>query len=209
MLHISTKIFPYVYKLTHKNTGQFYIGYRKSITQKLPSNEDIMKYKSSSKLIKELGFPNFEVEIIAEFFDGISAYDFEQELIYENFKNPLCLNRMCHHNAKNRFIKCNYKKFSDIHKFKISINHHDVSGTNNPFYGKKHSEGSKIKISARDYSMVSGSNNIHSKRVIINGIGFDTVRSAGKFLNINENTLRDYLKCRRKLSDKIWQADYI
>ena len=42
---------PYVYKLTHKETGQFYIDYRENNT--LTADEDIIIYQSSSKLIHE------------------------------------------------------------------------------------------------------------------------------------------------------------
>lgn len=82
---------PYVYKLTHKKTNQFYIGYR--CANKLPPDQDIYLYKSSSKIVKELGFDNFTVEIIAMFLDKSAAYDFEQILISENIKDPLILNR--------------------------------------------------------------------------------------------------------------------
>ena len=48
-------ILPYVYKLTHKETGQFYIGYRKA--NKVQSYCDIgIVYFSSSKEIEKLGF---------------------------------------------------------------------------------------------------------------------------------------------------------
>lgn len=83
---------PYVYKLTHRETKQFYIGYREA--NKLPASEDIgSTYWSSSKLIKDIGFDKFDVEIIAEFFNADDAYRFENELIEEAFSNPLCLNK--------------------------------------------------------------------------------------------------------------------
>lgn len=84
-------VLPYVYRLTHKETGEFYIGYREANTVK--SHIDLPEYRSSSKRVKALGFDNFNWEIVAEFFDGDHAYLFEQELIDENFSDPLCLNR--------------------------------------------------------------------------------------------------------------------
>lgn len=45
------KILPYVYKLTHKETGQFYIGFRKA--NKVNSNQDLgLKYFSSSSELR-------------------------------------------------------------------------------------------------------------------------------------------------------------
>lgn len=86
------KVLPYVYKLTHKETGEFYIGYRAA--NKVYSSNDLgYKYFSSSKKVKTIGFENFHIEIVAEFFNAEDAYEFEQGLIKENFKDPLCLNK--------------------------------------------------------------------------------------------------------------------
>lgn len=84
-------IHPYVYMLTHRMTGQFYIGYR--CANKMPAEVDLPKYKSSSKLIKEMGFDNFDWKILCEFDSGEEAYDFEQKLIKKNIDSPLCLNQ--------------------------------------------------------------------------------------------------------------------
>lgn len=44
---------PYVYKLTHKETNQFYIGYRSA--NRVKSEFDLgFKYFSSSKIIKKI-----------------------------------------------------------------------------------------------------------------------------------------------------------
>ena len=89
--NMKTHILPYVYLLTHKTTNEFYIGFRCS--NKVPSSEDLgFKYFTSSKTVKSK-FNEFDVQIIAEFFDKDSAYQFEQSLIQENFSNPLILNK--------------------------------------------------------------------------------------------------------------------
>jgi len=213
-------ILPYVYKLTHKSTSQFYIGYR-SANKVYPELDIGFKYFSSSKLVKALGFENFDIEVIAVFFKSDDALEFEQGLIKENFDNPLKLNLKYYYDKVKKFDTTG-RKLTLEHKSKISRRNtgrimkpevrknlsNNRMGNRNPFYGKKHSKESKEKISKRDYSMVSGINNIHSKQVIVNGVLFDTVREASKFLNIHDNTLRDYLKGRTKLPDKIWQAEY-
>ena len=90
-IYQSTKISPYVYWLIHKETGQFYIGYREANI--VSSDQDLcIIYFTSSKKIKELGFENFNFKVLAEFFDGDSGYNFENRLIEEHIKNPLCLN---------------------------------------------------------------------------------------------------------------------
>lgn len=86
-------ILPYVYKLTNKTTGEFYFGYRsKNVTLGLSSGQDLgYSYFTSSKHIKPI-FNQFNYEIIAEFYSANDAYDFEQELIKDNFSSTLCLN---------------------------------------------------------------------------------------------------------------------
>lgn len=105
---------PYVYKLTHKITKQFYIGFR--CANKLPPEQDIFIYQSSSKYVKEIGFENFDSEIVAVFLDKESAYDFEQRTIHENMSNPLILNKSVFIEGK-RFVNHGH---SDKTKHKMS-----------------------------------------------------------------------------------------
>ena len=108
-------VLPYVYKCIHKETGEFYIGSR--CNNKESSDIDVLKYKTSSKYVKPI-FDQFDVFIIAEFFSGVDAYDFEQQLIYENWKHPLSLNRSCFY-GKPRWSHTGTKR-SDETKLKIS-----------------------------------------------------------------------------------------
>ena len=94
-------VLPYVYRLTHKITGQFYIGYREA--NQLPASQDLPLYQSSSKVIHSLGFDNFEYEIIAELSTGQEAYDLENSIIKEHFDDPLCLNQHYVDDGKSRF----------------------------------------------------------------------------------------------------------
>ena len=92
----SMTIYPYVYRLDHPITGEFYIGYR--CNNKLPAGEDLgYEYLTSSKLVKPR-FHEFTYHVIAEFFDKNDAYEFEQQLIYEYWKSPGILNKSCYHN---------------------------------------------------------------------------------------------------------------
>lgn len=92
-IYSSEKVMPYVYMGVHKETGQFYFGYRGA--NKIPSTEDLgTRYFTSSKKVKELGFDNFNWTILAEFFTGLDAYLFEQSLIEKHISNkPLNLNK--------------------------------------------------------------------------------------------------------------------
>lgn len=98
-IYSSEKVMPYVYKGVHKETGQFYFGYRAA--NKVPSTLDLgLHYFTSSKSVKALGFENFEWVILAEFIKASDAYNFEQQSILDNWENPLKLNRHCDKNGK-------------------------------------------------------------------------------------------------------------
>lgn len=64
--------------------------------------------------------------------------------------------------AKNARSPWTGQSLSDAHKAKISANHADVSGVNNPFYGKKHSEKTRIKFRGPNPKIL-GENNPNSK----------------------------------------------
>jgi len=89
-IYTSEKTLPYVYRLDNPTTGEIYIGFRKA--NKQPSHLDLPIYKSSSKTVNPR-FHEFDYKIIAEFFQAEDAYDHEQLTIYENWGNPLLLNK--------------------------------------------------------------------------------------------------------------------
>ena len=82
---------PYVYKVTHKTTNQFYIGMRSA-------NKDIAEldlgihYFTSNKTVKS-SFEDFTVQILAYFQDWESAFIFENETIKFYWGNPLLMNK--------------------------------------------------------------------------------------------------------------------
>lgn len=85
------KTLPYVYKLTHKETGEFYFGVRYGNTY--PAEFDLGKrYRTSSKIVKPR-FNEFNYEILKEFNDSISAIEYEKILIEEHWNDPLILNK--------------------------------------------------------------------------------------------------------------------
>ena len=58
-------VLPYVYLLIHKDTRQFYFGYRERNI--VSSSFDLgITYFTSSRYIKNLGFENFEIQILDE-----------------------------------------------------------------------------------------------------------------------------------------------
>lgn len=113
-------VFPYVYKVVNRITGEFYIGYREA--NKLPAEKDILNYKTSSAKVKP-NFSDFDPYIIAEFFTETArddAYWFEQNLIAEHISNPLCLNGYYIKKGYKKFKSKKGKKCKDLTKQKIS-----------------------------------------------------------------------------------------
>ncbi len=77
--------------------------------------------------------------------------------------------------AKNARSSWSGLSLSDAHKAKISANHADMSGTNNPFYGKTHSNDTKRKM-RKPRPSVGGSRNHNAKlndeqRLLIKQLG--------------------------------------
>jgi hypothetical protein len=83
------------------------------------------------------------------------------------------------------------------------------TGTDNHFYGKTHSAESRAKIADRDYSLITGGNNVKSKQVCINGQVFDSINTAVRTLGIPQSTIADVLKGRCKNSKRVWEAIYL
>ncbi len=83
-------VLPYVYRLDHPVTGEFYIGLRYG--NKVSAEKDLgVKYFTSSKTVKPR-FNEFSISIVAEFFNKDDAFIFEQSLIRENWNSELIMN---------------------------------------------------------------------------------------------------------------------
>lgn len=150
-IYTSEKVMPYVYMCIHKETGEFYIGYRQlNIKKNLPSSTDLPNYKSSAKQVKD-NFDKFSYLVIAEFFNPDDAYDFEQQLIYENWNDPLIINKSCYY-GKKRFRMSGPR--SKEHSAKIGIAHRGKivskeqrENSSKVHKGKVLSDATRLKIS--------------------------------------------------------------
>ena len=136
------KTLPYVYICSHRESGQFYIGYREG--NKLPSSQDLPLYKTSSKHVNPI-FDQYSWEIIAEFFDGTDAYNFEQSLIYENWGNPLLINKSCFHNK--RQFRGSYGMLNKEHTEESKRKMSEKAVGNKRRLGIKHTEETKKRMS--------------------------------------------------------------
>ena len=95
----------YVYRLTHKISKQYYIGYRyANIKLKIQPEDDLgVTYFTSSKYIGTYNFHEYDTAIIFKTVDPDEAYDHENKLILEGWEDPLLLNRHWQSENKQRF----------------------------------------------------------------------------------------------------------
>lgn len=136
------KPLPYVYVCTHRETGQFYIGYREG--NKVSSSLDLPSYKTSSKVVNPF-FDQYSWEIIAEFFEGTDAYNFEQSMISDHWENPLLINKACFHNK--RQFRGSYGMLNKEHTEETKKKMSEKASGNKRRLGIKHNDNSKKKMS--------------------------------------------------------------
>jgi hypothetical protein len=171
--------------VVNKFTNEFYIGYREG--NKLPASQDILLYKTSSKKVRP-NFHNFTPFIIAEFFTATArddAYWFEQELIENHIKDPLCLNEYFINKSQGRkkFKSKIGKKCKDETRKKIS----NTKNTIDPVTGLTNAQKSNLKVAEKrkvtdSYKSAAIRGNITKEKNNSNIIG-------GQKASITKNTI--------------------
>lgn len=155
-IYTSEKVMPYVYYGVHKETGQFYFGSRYGknnyLNKNIPSHIDLgTNYFTSSKIIKEIGFHNFNWIILAEFFKPEDALKFEEHCISQVWKHPLSLNY-----RKNCSTLRNRPGYTISEEKRKNMRKPKNQGEKNHFYGKHHTEETKQKLRNADYTSRKG-----------------------------------------------------
>lgn len=124
-MSIYSEIPSYVYKHTNILTGEFYFGYRFRNTKlNLIPEDDLPHYVCSSKIKKRIIEERniWKSEILFKFYGQNKKSDAfwkEQELIKQNYKNKLNLNKRYFDKEKNNSSKF-FDKHSEESKKKIS-----------------------------------------------------------------------------------------
>ena len=147
-IYSSDKAVPYVYICTHKETNQFYIGYRMAnVKLNTPSHLDLPEYKTSSTKVRP-DWENYTWTIVAEFFDSSHAYTFEQQLIFDNWENPLLLNERYHLGEHKQF-----RNSGPSPRKGTTLSAETKQKMSDAKKGKTHSAESKQKMSASKQNM--------------------------------------------------------
>jgi group I intron endonuclease len=211
-----------IYKIECKINGKQYIGYTKqSIKRRFRDHIKTSKTKNYklSNAIKKYGEENFIISEITRTNNKETALELEKHYIKElntlgegynmtegGDGGATTTGRRRPESEKDRISKTlSGKPKSDEHKLNMSKKHADVSGENNPFYGKTHSEETKNKIANREYhkgelhhnygkklstSFKSGKDHPNSFNLIIDGIEYGSLREASRITGINLYQIR-------------------
>lgn len=78
-------------------------------------------------------------------------------------------------------------------------------GENNPFYGKKHTKQTRLKMSINNCRL-SGKDNPAARQVInlTTGQVFDTIQQAGQSINLSDNAIRNSINRNHKCGGYKW-----
>lgn len=188
----NNKYLVYIHIFPKHITGYSYDKYYVGITGLKPNRrwrkgEAYNHNKHFYNAIQKYGWDNIEHEIVAEHLTKDEAYAMERALI----KELNCFNTIYGYNQNSGGDGCHDHIYTEEQKKEISLR---VSGTNNPFYGKKHSEQSKNLISLNHYNC-SGGNNSASKKTYqftLNGefvAVYDCCKYASKVIGTSSNNL--------------------
>lgn len=88
-------------------------------------------------------------------------------------------------------------------KKELSDNASKRTGENNPFYGKKHTEETKKKISDNTKGRIPS----NTRKVMVNGIEYESATKAGKLLGVVTATITHRIKSNNRLYDGYFYKD--
>ena len=237
MINSNIKNISGIYKITNLSTGRFYIGSSCRIKRRMNAhNRELLRGTHQNKFLQrcfdKYGSSNFKFEIIEECKKD-DLLKIEQKYLDLYFKeNPndiYNIVKLVWDNINNCPI--NYgiaskelynteevsKKKSDASKRmwqnKLHQEHMSKiqSGANNPFYGKKHSDESRVKITESRISRippVKATNQITGEIIFAK-----TNTELGKKLNVAKSTINERLNIKHKrftesFISSVWKIEF-
>ncbi len=237
MINHSIKNISGIYKITSLSTGRFYIGSSCRIKSRMKAHyRELMRGTHQNRFLQRCfdkhGSSNFKFEIIEER-KKEDLLKFEQKYLDLYFKeNPddiYNIVKLVWDNINNCPI--NYgiaskerynteevsKKRSDASKRMWQNKSHQEymsriqTGSGNPFYGKKHSDESRIKIKKSRIAKippVKATNQVTGEIVIAT-----TNTELGKKLNVAKSTINERLNIKHKkftesFVNKVWKIEF-
>jgi group I intron endonuclease len=182
-----------VYIIKSLINGKVYIGFTKhTLKHRLSthfrnSKKNSMVNNKFANAILKHGINNFIIE-----------------LLFECDNKDDSLNKEIFYIKEYDSIKNGYNSSKGGEVGGVSGKHADFKGEKNPFYGKKHSEETKLKISQREYNKGSehhffqtktktsfreGDEHPNSIQITINGVKYGSILQACKMLNLHRRKI--------------------
>ena len=205
-----------VYVHENKYNGKRYVGITsKTLNERWNNGKGYKNNKYLTNSIKKYGWDDgFYHYVIEENLTKSEAEQYEKDFIrlwdLRNRNNGYNMTDGGE-GTSGHFVSENNKKIASMtHKGKIISKEHreaiskKVSGNNNPFYGKKHTEETKKLISdmRKNEGNFNGGNNPKAKPVICNGHVYDCAKDCSLEYGINGSTMRSWLRGNRKMPQK-------
>lgn len=146
LVHDEKGYYHIVYKIVNSVNGKIYIGKH---TTKDPFDNYMGSGKAIKQAIEKYGIENFVKEIIFCFISEEEAYKMESELVNEEFINDRnTYNLITGGMGWSSYDVSGSKNYMyDVHRY----------GEKNPFYGKKHTKETRLKMS-KNHARLSGKN---------------------------------------------------
>lgn len=135
-----------IYKITNKINNKCYIGQSTNLKSRINSHKSMLKHNNESNVLlkratEKYGYKNFEIEVIKYCVEEeLDYYELYFIQYYGSYKRNKGYNIELGGNQNKHLSKEQIEKMRKTKKGKLM-------GKENPFYGRKHTEESKKKIS--------------------------------------------------------------
>lgn len=211
----------YIYAITNLVNGKKYIGYTKRPPEQrwmehlsVCARKNEKSMYSIHRAIIKYGVDNFRFDVLFCSLDADYTLNEAEPYFISEYKTLI---KECGYNLTSggdspEFSEESLKKMSESRsgdknhfygkkhtqetKEKISkrAKERNVSGERNPFYGKTHSKESVEKAKRTLGDRLKGKNHPLAKRIEINGIVFDYIKEVAEYLGVNYRSLSKVLK---------------
>ena len=168
-----------IYFIVNKINNHFYIGGSIDLVDRKRDHWYELKTNSHSNRHLQNSWNKYG-ELIFEFIHILYCNESHLDFYEQKFLDKFVGSVGCYNISKYVDAGMRGRRHSEKTKRKMSVNHYDCSGHRNPFYGKKHSDETKLKISNSCKGIIRGPHSSETKKKIGDGNRGKMVNSVSK-----------------------------